>query len=161
MATIYTPPVNTYTPLGSITLSGGETEVVLTGFSQDYRDLVLVVAGSSTTASGLEAKLNGSTAGMETVYMYGAGSGSGASGSANVAIVGQIETSGGITTTHFLDYSATDKHKTFLTRGNRSGIVVAYANRWANMDAITSIGMTMQAGSLNSGTVISLYGIKA
>lgn len=162
MTTVYTPPVNTYTPLGSITLSGGETEVVLTGFSQDYRDLVLIVAGSSTTASGLEAKLNGSTAGMETVYMYGAGSGSGVSGSANgVAIVGQIDSSGGITTTHFLDYSATDKHKTFLTRGSRSGIVVAYANRWASTDAITSIGMTMQAGSLNSGTVISLYGIKA
>ena len=156
-------PTSTYVALATTTLSGGETEVTFSSIPATYRDLVLVIAGSSSTASGLEAKINGSTADMSTVYMYGTGSGSGVSGSATgVAVIGQIDSSGGVSTTHFLDYSATDKHKTFLTRGNRAaGIVIAYANRWAQTAAINSVAMTMQAGSLNSGTVISLYGIEA
>lgn len=161
MPTVYSPTVPTYFPVATTTLSGGETTVTFSSIPATYRDLVMVIAGTSTTASGLEASINGSSADMTTVYMYGDGSND-AAGTANVAIVGQIGSSGGVTVTHFLDYSATDKHKTFLTRGDRAeGITVAYANRWAQTAAITSIGMTMQAGSLNSGTIISLYGIEA
>jgi hypothetical protein len=99
---------------------------------------------------------------MSTVYMYGDGANDASGSAAGVAVIGQIDSGGGVSTTHFLDYSATDKHKTFLTRGSRAGgIVIAYANRWAQTTAINSIAMVMQAGSLNSGTVISLYGIEA
>ena len=155
-------PTSTYVALATTTLSGGETEVTFSSIPATYRDLVLVIAGSSSTASGLEAKINGSTSDMSTVYMYGDGSSAASASATGVAVIGQIDSSGGVSTTHFLDYSATDKHKTFLTRGSRAaGIVIAYANRWAQTTAINSVAMTMQAGSLNSGTVISLYGIEA
>jgi len=152
----------TYVALATTTLAGGETEVTFSSIPATYRDVVLVIAGSSSTASGLEAKINGSTANMSTVYMYGDGASASSGSATGVAVIGQIDSGGGVSTTHFLDYSATDKHKTFLTRGSRAGgIVIAYANRWAQTTAINSIAMVMQAGSLNSGTVISLYGIEA
>jgi hypothetical protein len=152
----------TYTALATTTLSGGETEVTFSSIPNTFRDVVLVIAGSSSTASGLTAKINGSTADMQTVYMYADGSNDASGAAGNVSVIGQIDSGGGVSTTHFLDYSATNKHKTFLTRGSRAGgIVIAYANRWGQTAAINSIAMTMQAGSLNSGTVISLYGIEA
>ena len=155
-------PTSTYVALATTTLGASATEVTFSSIPADYRDLVLVIAGSGSTASGLEAKINGSTANMSTIFMYGDGSNDASGSATGVAVIGQIDGSGGVSTTHFLDYSATDKHKTFLTRGNRAaGIVITYANRWAQTAAINSIAMTMQAGSLNSGTVISLYGIEA
>lgn len=162
MPTVYSPPVSTYTPLATATASGGEVAFTFSSIPSTYKHLVLVVGGTTTTATGFEAKLNGSTADMSTVYMYGAGSNSsGASGSAgNVSVIGNIGPEGGTTVTHFFDYSATNKHKTFILEGGRpGGIAIYYANRWASLNAINSIGFTLQAGQLVAGTVISLYGI--
>ena len=162
MPTVYNPPVSTYTPLATVTASGGEVSLTFSSIPSTYKHLVFVVGGSTSTATGFEAILNGSTANRSTVYMYGAGEGaSGASGSAgNVAVIGNVGPSGGTTVTHFFDYSATNKHKTFLMVGGRpGGIAILYANRWASLDAINSIGFTLQAGQLVAGTVISLYGI--
>lgn len=162
MPTVYTPPVPAYIPLATATASGGEVSFTFSSIPSTYKHLVFVVGGTTTTATGLEATLNGSTAGMSVVYMYGAGTSStGASGSATgVTLIGNMGTTGGNTVTHFFDYSATDKHKTFIMVGGRPGdIAITYANRWASLDAINSIGFTLQAGQLVAGTVISLYGI--
>jgi hypothetical protein len=62
-----------------------------------------------------------------------------------------------------MDYSATDKHKTGLIRDNGqqgSDLAVrAYAARWANTAAITSIQYFTTAGNLNTGFTLSLYGV--
>jgi len=162
MPTVYTPPVSTYIPLATVSASGGEVAFTFSSIPSTYKHLVFVVGGKTTTATALEAKINNSTAGMTTVYMYGAGTNStGASGSAgNTAIIGNIGPEGGNTVTHFFDYTATNKFKAFLMIGGRpGGIAIAYANSWASLDAINSIGFTLQAGTLVAGTVISLYGI--
>jgi hypothetical protein len=65
--------------------------------------------------------------------------------------------------TQIMDYSATDKHKTLLSRKNTSSVVVnAQAGRWANTAAITSIVCTVDSGAtFSSGSTFSLYGVIA
>ena len=63
-----------------------------------------------------------------------------------------------IATASFMDYSATDKHKTVLIRANHPGETVACAGRWANTAAITSITINT-ASTFVIGSVFSLYGI--
>jgi hypothetical protein len=63
---------------------------------------------------------------------------------------------------NIMDYSATDKHKTILSRSNdKSGDAVwANANRWASTNAVTSIEVyTGTARSYTSATTVTLYGI--
>jgi hypothetical protein len=73
-----------------------------------------------------------------------------------------ISTSQSVAIANIMDYSATDKHKTILTRGNgTSDAVIAFANRWANTAAVTSVAASTLTGTFNSGTTISLYGVIA
>jgi hypothetical protein len=61
---------------------------------------------------------------------------------------------------NFMDYSATDKHKTVLYRGNlTAGRVSAGAVRWPNTNAITSLVVSVATGNFNSGSTFALYGI--
>jgi hypothetical protein len=74
-----------------------------------------------------------------------------------------VNRSAGVTT--IMDYSATDKHKTSLSRGNALGqanvSVIAYASRWANTNAITSLTVLLESGSFLTGSTLSLYGVIA
>jgi hypothetical protein len=59
-----------------------------------------------------------------------------------------------------MDYSATDKHKTVLTRNNiTDNNVTAIASRWANTAAITSVTVLSPSSTITSGSTISLYAI--
>jgi hypothetical protein len=60
----------------------------------------------------------------------------------------------------FLDYSATDKHKTSLHRyGTAADSVIAATNRWANTAAVTTLLCFPRTGSFNAGSTWSLYGV--
>jgi hypothetical protein len=60
-----------------------------------------------------------------------------------------------------MDYSATDKHKSALTRTTHTSqsVVEALASRWANTAAITSLAVS--GGTFNVGSTFALYGIVA
>jgi hypothetical protein len=65
-----------------------------------------------------------------------------------------------VTIVHIMDYSATDKHKTVLSRANRaSSGVDAIAGRWASTSAITSIKYFASGRTLDIGSTVALYGI--
>ena len=59
-----------------------------------------------------------------------------------------------------MDYSATDKHKTVLTRSDNAGDRVrAYAGRYASTSAITTVSIGITGGATYSiGSTISIYG---
>jgi hypothetical protein len=73
----------------------------------------------------------------------------------------------GVAIANIMDYSATDKHKTVLGRGNNmpDSSVTMSASRWANTAGITSILMTpdrfLQGASsaFVAGSTFALYGI--
>lgn len=64
---------------------------------------------------------------------------------------------------HLMDYSATDKHKTFLARTDGANdSTQAIVTRWANTAAITSIAFALYGGNnMAAGTSMALYGVSA
>lgn len=163
---------NTYIALSTITLATAASSVTFGSIPQTYRDLVVVFKGGSVTSiKNLWQFINGDTsvAAYGFVHMSGDGSStfstavSGINQAPTLTQYGWLENNLNATITcNILDYSATDKHKTYLSRASNSGNgVTALAGRWANTSAITSLTYqtNLPASDLLAGTTISLYGI--
>ena len=160
-------PTTTYTALANITLGGSAASVTFGSIPSTYRDLVLVHAGTTSNAdvNTILARLNGDSgsnffqvamtgyAGVTGTFTFtGTGVSAGLSRSSEV----------NVNTTTIMDYSATDKHKTALSRHNNPTLVRAVATRWANTAAVTSIVLVMDTGAtFSSGTTFALYGIES
>lgn len=154
---------NAMVPLANLTLSSAQATVTFSSIPGTYRDLRLVINGQTTGAlNNAQVQFN-ADGGSNYTAVRMLGDGSSASSSAPGALtfmqfgdIGNIDT---VITGDVMDYSATDKHKTALIRGsNAGGVVSAYAGRWANTAAITSLKVT-GANTFASGTTFALYGI--
>jgi hypothetical protein len=158
-------PTPTYTPLATVTLGSSASSVSFASIPASYRDLILVANGSASAEGDLLLRFNSdSGSNYNFVYMYGSFNGaiSGASSSQTSALAGVVSTAVSSTIAQIMDYSATDKHKTVLTRTNRiPDIVLANAARWANTAAITTVLAFPASGTFSSGMTISLYGVIA
>jgi hypothetical protein len=159
-------PTNTYTPIASVTLSATASEVVFSGLPQSFRDLIVVVDGTSTTDTGLLIQFNGDTTNANYPYVWMLGNGSTtSSGTATIPTFGDIRTYSNSNIIQIMDYSATDKQKTVLNRGNFAGstnpFVIAFAGRWANTAAINSIRLAPNGFNFNSGSTLTIYGVIA
>lgn len=157
-------PSPTYTPLANITLGSAAANVVFSSISGSYRDLRLIISGKTTADMyGVLSEINGDTgSNMSRVRMTGNGSTAVSSADSNTYSVLSDEsaTSVGITTLDFMDYSATDKHKTILMRGNTAAIsTTATAIRWASTSPITGFKISAASSTWQAGTTFSLYGI--
>jgi hypothetical protein len=157
-------PTPTYKALATVTLGSSASSVTFSSIPATYRDLVIVVAGTNSTSSGLYLRLNGDTgANYTAVYAYGTGSS--VVSATNIVInglyVGNFTNAGqSVSTNHLMDYSATDKHKTMLGRGSDpSNFVIMQATRWANTTAVTSVQVLPASGTMSTGMTISMYGI--
>lgn len=156
-------PTQTYIPLANLTLSASASEVTFTSISQAYRDLVLVCSMANTVGNGaLMMRINNDTAANYSwIRMYGDGStASSSTGSSNSATIGNFGTNLSNSQLSIMDYSATDKHKSMLSRTNDSAYIVsAYAARWASTSAVTSFNVFPGGNAFASGSSFALYGI--
>lgn len=156
-------PTPTYIALANLTLSSTDSVVEFASIPNTYRDLVVIVEG--TTAASVNGSLyfNGQTSAGSNyswVRMYGQGSGTGVSNKdATTAFAYDFYTNRTILRIQIMDYSATDKHKTILSRWDTAqNITGATAMRWANTNAITSLSFS-PGTNFNLGTTFALYGI--
>ena len=166
--------VSAYTALANVTLGSSAATVTFSSISQAYRDLVLVISGTKTTSSGdfvnVEINANTTAANYSQIAMEGNGSSTwSGSASGSYAFVtnglnnptfsnSQVAN----TVFQFMDYSATDKHKTVLVRGNKAdAAVTAVANRFASTSAITQLKVMLYADSFATGSTFALYGVSA
>ena len=128
-----------------------------------FRDLVLVVDGAATGGvNGAILRFNGDTGSNYTgVDAQGTGSSTGSGTSSGTsAEIGVAGTDRFVITSQIMDYSATDKHKTFLSRHSSAGDRVRMtASRWANTGAINTVLFSITGNSYIAGTTVSLYGI--
>jgi len=158
-------PTTTYTPLATLTLSTSAASVTFSSISQAYRDLVLVANVTTTANASNYLVINGDGSG--TTYSRVSMHGNGTTAASN-SVTGDpyllnnvvVTTSSEITqfAYNFMDYSATDKHKSVLLRVDRAGAsTVAQVHRWANTAAITSLQIA--GGTLAAGSTFCLYGI--
>jgi hypothetical protein len=159
-------PQPTYTALATVTLSTATATATFSNVPSTYRDLVVVMTGTTSVDNFTLIRLNGDSGNNYfQVFMSGSGSGVGASGTSTVsyALLGDWTTTQSTALAHIMDYSATDKHKTILVRGNTTKAtiipVAAIATRWANTAAVNSVFVAIGSGTMAAGTTISLYGI--
>ncbi len=167
-------PTPTYTALATVTLASTATSVTFSSIPATYRDLILVLnLASNNSDQTAIMRFNGDSAGnYNMVHMIGTGGGSGSSQTENSVGFLNISKGIGVTTTlgdvlvisQIMDYSATDKHKTAITRANAVSSpypgTSAQAGRWGNTAAITSVAISLSAGaSYITGSTFALYGI--
>ena len=157
---------NTYVPLATITLTATDSELVFANLPSTYRDLIVVGnwAGSAS-ANYLKIRFNGDTGNNYTgVFAFGASNGTGSFTSSTSSVdVGITRTGLGPMLLQVQDYSATNKHKTLLSRYGLSdqselGMI---AGRWANTSAVTSMTLFLSSGTISVGSTFSIYGVAA
>ena len=159
-------PTPTYTPLATVTLGTTAASVTFSSIPATYRDLHFVMTAPSWSGgSDMLFRLNGDTGSNYSLVRVQALSGDLSSGTASgtsqyygVAIyTGPI-----MATATWLDYSATDKHKTALHRmGQNAQYVWMAASRYASTSAVTSLTLLLNSGSYPAGSTFSLYGVIA
>jgi len=149
----------TYTPLATITLASTDSEIVFSSIPATYRDLILVFNGTGSTNAGYIVNFNSNTTGYTRVGMVGDSGGASSFAESNGAWL-EVSTNPSMAVLQVMDYSATDKHKTALSRTNVSGtFVMALAGRWANTAAVTSISLYRSAQTFSAGSTFSLFGV--
>jgi hypothetical protein len=162
-------PTPTYTPLATVTLGSSASSVTFSSIPATYRDLILIVRRTTTTAANIVWRVNNDSGNnYNRVIMLGSTS-AGVASASNSNVSSLFLDNGASDTTipvlhivQFMDYSATDKHKTVLTRETTTDASTsAIASRWASTPAITSISMAASTGSLAIGSTFNLYGISA
>jgi hypothetical protein len=160
-------PTPTYTPLATVTLGSSASSVTFSSIPATYRDLVLVLHALGSTTIEARMRFNGDT-GSNYSFVGMIGDGTGATSPSTASRVNIILSSAArATVTDYLqvkasvmDYSATDKHKTVLSRSNQAaGATEAFANRWANTSAITSLEIATDTGTWAVGSTFNLFGI--
>jgi hypothetical protein len=158
-----------YIPLATVTLGGSDSDISFTNIPATFKDLVLVFNGKNNTAGpdSIVVQFNNDT-GSNYSNVRIVGTGSSATSYADTAAFAYIGVSSNSSNpftmiTQIMDYSATDKHKTLLSRCSQdNGWVTAHAGRWANTAAITSFKVWPPTGSswtFSTGSTFSLYGV--
>jgi hypothetical protein len=168
-------PTPTYKLIDTTTLAAASPQVVFNSIPQGYRDLVLIenpTHESSPSGQSTTIRLNGDTgSNYHMVYMAGnisaLSSQSGTGSPSTFLWSGRFNNANGNNAiAQFMDYSATDRHKTVLSRGSlglAAGLAtISFANRWTNTSAITSMVLFPEGGgNYAAGSTFSLYGIVA
>ena len=158
----------TYDLLYSNVLTTNTTSVTISSISSSYRDLVLVIDGIAGNADFFPRVRFNSDTGSNYSWTNAQGNGSTTASFSGTDTGQQLGNAVFFSTTtrtmiisQIMDSSATDKHKTLLTRSNRANQATEMlAGRWANTSAINSIQLYSANGnSLGPDTSIYLYGI--
>lgn len=159
----------TYEAIATITLTSSASSVTFSSIPQDYRDLIVVARffyDTSNTYTLYELNNQAQSGSLYTNVFMDTFSGPTSGNSiGNIFEYHKTVTSSTPIQAqmNLLDYSATDKHKTSLIRfGEASGSMVgAYATRWANTAAVTSLVLKTNSGNFQAGSTIAIYGIEA
>lgn len=157
-------PKKTYTQINSVTLAAATSSVSFSSIPQNFRDLVLISTFTNSTNADVLIRLNADATSSNYPFLFMRGPSTGGPDSGNGESAIGYSFSGPIIQIHtqIMDYSATDKHKTILSRdGNPANQTVARAMRWINTSSINNLQVNVNAGSFNSGATFTLYGIEA
>ena len=160
-------PTTTYTPLANTTLASAVSSITFSSIPATYRDLIIVLQGGSSASQNVSLRLNADS-GANYSCQFLAGNGSAATATSATSQTGAFLTQTAQPTTtsstqiniNIMDYSATNKHKTILSRAVNAALGTdAFVNRWANTAAVTSVTIFLSSGTLAIGTTVALYGI--
>ena len=159
---------STYSPIATTTLSTTQTEVNFTSISGSYTDLVLIVSGSTTSATSLFMRVgNGSVdtgANYSVTRLYGNGSAASSDrlSSQDVMYISTGNFTTANTIVNLQNYSNTTTYKTMIYRLNMpEAFAGANASLWRSTSAINTIKVYVTSSTLTVGSTFTLYGIAA
>lgn len=157
---------NTYEAIATNTLGSATSSVTFSSIPQTYTDLVLVIAGNAGGATSATMRFNSdSGTNYSNTYIQGDGSSVGnfrdVNQTANWAGSFYNTTNPTVAKHSIMNYANTTTYKTSIIRADyATGYTATAVQMWRSTAAITSI--TLATGSnFSTGTVFSLYGIKA
>jgi hypothetical protein len=159
----------TYEPIATTTLGTATATVTFSSISGSYTDLVLIIGGSNVSSDqGISSQVgNGSVdtgSNYSTTYILGDGANpaSGRTTNATSMLVGRMDANPSTSIIHYMNYSNTTTYKTVLGRGNDGTYVIQHVGLWRSTAAINTIAVAnLNSVNFASGTVLTLYGIKA
>lgn len=164
------PLPSTMTPIATQTLTADAASVTFSSLPQGYTDLMLVINSKGSVTNYPAIRVNGDT-GTNYSRTYLTGNGTAASSGRDTTIsLAYINANSGndtsnfnyVGTAHFMNYSNTTTYKTFLGRSSNAGSGAdATVNLWRSTAAITSITALLNTGNYSTGSIFTLYGIKA
>lgn len=161
----------TYEPIATTTLGSAQNSVTFSTISGSYTDLVLVTyIPTVSTNSDVYIRVNGDTgSNYSATWLRGNGTSATSTFNSNNAAGYRISDNGSPTTgsaslliTHFMSYSNTTTNKTMISRANNSATGLdATVGLWRNTNAINSITIRLITNNMNTGSIFTLYGVKA
>jgi hypothetical protein len=152
------------TALATITLQSATAEVTFSGIPSTYRDLRIIAwtSASSATNGVTNLRFNGDNTSGNYSGVRAGGNGSSTFSNTDSYILFGSNVEAAFGTVDIMDYSSTDKQKTFLSRwGLSADTTNMTAARWASNSPITSIQLVRSAGLYAIGSTFSLYGVIA
>lgn len=159
---------STYTPIATQTVGSAVATVTFSSIPSTYTDLILIVCGTASSTSNNTMQFNGDTGANYSntaIYADGTSAASTRNTSVNQMRFGGFESSvPGTNIIQIMNYANTTTYKTAIIRGNSTGantFVRADVELWRSTAAINSIVYGPFSGNLNTGTTLTLYGIKA
>ena len=161
------PAGSTYEPIATTTLGSSQSNVTFSSITGSYTDLVLIIAGPSSTYDGLLMQVgNGSVdtgSNYSVTLIYGSGSVAGSIRESNGTLIniGLHEANFNIII-NCMNYANTNTYKTFIARSNApANGVRANVGLWRSTSAVNTIKIMTGSGTFSSGCVFTLYGIAA
>lgn len=163
---------NTYESIATQTLGSAAATVTFSSIPSTYTDLVLILQPKSTASEGIIYIQFNSVGGTSysSTYLYGTG-GAAQSGRRTNAGLGVVNENAYATSTagetsfitQVFNYANTTTYKTYLSRGARLSTqgVEALVGLCRDTSAVSSITFYIGGTTFASGSVFSLYGIKA
>jgi len=157
---------STYTPIATTTLGSATNSVTFSSIAGTYTDLLVIVAGTTGSLSGVNVQFNSDTGtNYSRTILYGTGStaGSGRSTSTNQIGAGTLSTSQSVCKINIMNYANTTTYKTALCRADAaSDEVSSVVGLWRSTSAITAIKVAADpATTFSTGSTFTLYGVKS
>jgi len=174
-------PTPTYNCIATETLSSNQASISFTSINQSFTDLVVIASVRGTTSTHLHAYVGNGSYDSGSNYsntgMYARSTTNDHASERNSNYQGvrlspytygvpSASSTFGTCVAHFQNYSNTTTYKTILVRSASIGSdfyagTCAAVNLWRNTNAINQIQIFPLNGSFVTGTMITLYGIKA
>ena len=157
-------PTAQYTALANVTLASAAATVTFSSISQSYKDLFLVIQATFSSApNDVLMIFNGdSSSSYPVVEVRGESTvGTSAFSRNGIFIMYASNTTQVQVRCNIMDYAATNKHKSVLTRFEKPDVQTNMsASRWPSTSAITSLVLDCQTSDWAAGSTFALYGVK-
>lgn len=158
------PLPSTYTPIATTTLGSAARSITFSSIPGTYTDLIVVIGSLANAEAYFATTFNSDTGNnYSSTYVFGTGSSVASSRQSNVgSIAGSRSDTNAVFILNIMNYANTTTYKTTLSRTSNAGqIAIAVVGLWRSTSAITSVTVSGQDSDWSSGTMATLYGIKA